>query len=208
MKKTFKMLLLFLAFATNTFAIDYYVAPNGNNDTNTGLSLSSPFLTISKAASMVQPGDNVFVRGGTYREMVRPAKSGTASNPITFQAYNAETVIISGTELITDWTVHSGNIYKATMAGNFLPTTRKQSDQIFVNGNMMTLAQWPNRATSNPTMAEAYKAVFSEFISKTKSGNTTTGVMIDNELPTGDFIGAEIYLQPNYEAWSWVFTGK
>ncbi|TAH02745.1 MAG: T9SS C-terminal target domain-containing protein [Sphingobacteriales bacterium] len=209
MKKTFKLFaLLFLACATNTFATDYYVATNGNNDTNTGLTLASPFLTISKAASLVQPGDNVFVRGGTYRETVRPAVSGTLGNPITFQPYNAEKVIISGTELITDWTVHSGNIYKATMAGNFMPNVRNQSDQIFVNGDMMTLAQWPNRTQSYTTEIEKSKAVFNEFISKTTTGNTTTGVMIDNELPTGDFIGAEIYVQPNYEAWSWVFTGK
>lgn len=209
MTRTLKLFaILFLAFASNTFAVDYYVAKNGNNDTNTGLSLASPFLTISKAAGLVKPGDVVYVRAGTYRETIRPIMSGTAGNPITFQPYNAETVIISGTELITDWTVHAGNIYKATMAGNFLPTTRNQSDQIFVDGNMMTLAQWPNRATSNPTNVEAYKAVGNEFVSKTKTGNTTTGVMIDNELPTGDFIDAEIYFQPNYEAWSWVFTGK
>lgn len=209
MKRLLKLFAaIFLYVGTNAYATDYYVATNGNNDTNDGRSLSSPFLTISKAASLVQPGDNVFVRSGTYRETVRPAKSGTLGNPITFQAYNAETVIISGTELITDWTVYSGNIYKATMAGNFLSTIRNQSDQIFVNGNMMTLAQWPNRKTSNPSMVEDYKAIGNEFISKTKSGNTTTGVMIDNELPTGDYIGAEIYFQPNYEAWSWVFNGK
>lgn len=34
---------IFLAFTTNTFAINYYVFTNGNNNTNTGLNLACPF---------------------------------------------------------------------------------------------------------------------------------------------------------------------
>jgi len=43
---------------------------------------------------------------------------------------------------------------------------------------------------------------------KTKVGNVTTAVFKSKEMPPADAIGAEIYVQPNFKAWSWVLTGK
>ncbi|MDB6016307.1 MAG: Polysaccharide lyase, family, partial [Pedosphaera sp.] len=57
----------------------FYVATNGV-DTNAG-TLAQPFLTISKAASVMVAGDTCFIRGGTYRETVTPASSGSAGAP-------------------------------------------------------------------------------------------------------------------------------
>lgn len=48
------------------FAGSYYVATNGN-DTNAGTA-RSPWATIANAMRKVQPGDTIFVRGGTYTE--------------------------------------------------------------------------------------------------------------------------------------------
>lgn len=45
---------------------NYYVAPTGNNS-NDG-SLQSPWASVLYAISKAQPGDTVFVRGGTYDE--------------------------------------------------------------------------------------------------------------------------------------------
>ena len=61
-------------------AANYYVATTGSNS-NAGTSLASPFLTIQQAANVAQAGDNVYVRGGTYRETVTVPHSGTASAP-------------------------------------------------------------------------------------------------------------------------------
>lgn len=209
MIKQLKLVFLFLALALNTYAVDYYVAKTGDNTLNDGKSLATPFLTIQKAASLVKPGDNVYVRGGVYRETVRPAEGGTNGAPITFQPYNGENVTISGAEEITGWTAHTSNIYKAPLAANFLTSNRNQSFQIFVNEQMMTLAQWPNRLSSNPTNANLYKAVTRNFISKNTASNVTTGVMdVSNNLPPSSCVGAEIYFQPDNRAWSWLFTGK
>ena len=60
----------------------YFVSTSGD-DGNPG-TLGAPFRTIQQAANVADAGDTVFIRGGTYRESVRPAHSGTASNPITF----------------------------------------------------------------------------------------------------------------------------
>src|SRR5215213_4437884 len=66
----------------------WYVSTSGDN-ANPG-TLQQPFKTIQQAADVAQPGDNVFVRGGVYRETVTPARSGRAGSPITFQPYNDE----------------------------------------------------------------------------------------------------------------------
>ena len=77
----------------------YYVATNGS-DSNPG-TITRPFATIAYAASKVQPGDTVYVRGGTYypTKLTWIGNQGTASNPITFQSYPGETAIIDGSKL-------------------------------------------------------------------------------------------------------------
>ncbi|MCX7714056.1 MAG: right-handed parallel beta-helix repeat-containing protein [Chthoniobacterales bacterium] len=75
----------------------YYVAPQGN-DAWPG-TLSRPWRTIQKAASVLTPGDTVFVRGGVYREAVTMNVSGEPARPITFAAYPRERPILDGTGL-------------------------------------------------------------------------------------------------------------
>ena len=50
--------------AAETFGATYYVAPAGKN-TNKGTK-DSPFATLNKANSVVNAGDTVWIRGGTY----------------------------------------------------------------------------------------------------------------------------------------------
>ncbi|HBL13871.1 MAG TPA: hypothetical protein DD379_21250 [Cyanobacteria bacterium UBA11162] len=77
----------------------YYVATNGS-DRNPG-TRTRPFATIAYAASKVQPGDTVYVRGGRYypTKLIWIGNRGTASNPITFQSYPGERAIIDGRNL-------------------------------------------------------------------------------------------------------------
>ena len=76
----------------------YYVATNGN-DGNNGTGLTTPFRTISKAASVVTAGDIVLIRGGVYKERVIISKSGTSANPITFKNYQNEKPVVDGSSL-------------------------------------------------------------------------------------------------------------
>src|SRR5689334_12277029 len=95
----------------------YYVDTHGT-DTNAG-NIDYPFRSIQRAADVVQPGDTVFIRGGTYRETVTPARSGTKADPITFRAYPNETVTVSGADLLTNWSATgSGSIYKTRQGWN------------------------------------------------------------------------------------------
>ncbi len=138
--------------------VDGNVTSSGN-----GTSLGTPFKTIQEAANVAQAGSTVNIRGGTYRETVIPINSGTSSNPITFQAYNNETVTVSGTELVTAWTQQSGNIYQASM----LDSMGVGNDQIFVNSQMMFWARFPNTTTldvSRPVW-DTSSTVTSSFVS-------------------------------------------
>ena len=58
-----------------------YVSPSGS-DSNTG-SISSPFRTISKAASVAKPSTTVHVAPGTYANATN-SKSGTAAGRLRF----------------------------------------------------------------------------------------------------------------------------
>ena len=185
----------------------YFVSQEtGASDSNQGTK-ESPFLTIQKAASIADAGDTIFVREGVYRETVTPANSGTDSSPIVYMPYQGENVTISGADTIVGWEMHQGNIYKASMAGDFFTNNVNMTDQVFVDGKMMNLARWPNNGFD---ISHPVKAITEKYVSKTRdeANNMTTGVMVDNDLPAGDYVGAELYMQPNNGGWSWLFTGE
>lgn len=97
------ILLLFAVLCSlGASAKDIYVATNGNNS-NAG-TLEAPYATIQKAFDVVQAGDNIIIRGGTYSTVSHQygnqflkGKSGTADAPITIKAYEGETPILDGT---------------------------------------------------------------------------------------------------------------
>ena len=80
--------------APNTYGALY--AGPGGNDSNNG-SIGTPFLTAQKGANMIQPGQTLYLRAGTYSEEIDFFNSGTITAPITVSAYPGETVIIDGT---------------------------------------------------------------------------------------------------------------
>src|SRR5579884_2126337 len=127
----------------------WFVAPGGR-DSSPG-TLAAPFATIQRAASLAQPGDTVFIRGGTYHETVTPARPGSAAAPITFAAYHGEHVTLDGADPITGWTNYRGAIYQAPQPW----TLGEGDDQVFVDGRMINEARWPNTSLdlSHPTMA-------------------------------------------------------
>ena len=57
----------------------YYVSPSGS-DAAAGTQ-DQPFATIQVAVSHLNPGDTLYVRTGSYHEMVTVNQSGTAAAP-------------------------------------------------------------------------------------------------------------------------------
>lgn len=80
----------------------YWVAQAATNasDSKPG-TRAEPWRTITRATQVLQPGDAVIVRAGTYRESVSPPRGGIdAARRITYAAYTGEQVIISGADML------------------------------------------------------------------------------------------------------------
>ena len=130
----FVVLAALLAPAGAACAATYHVSPAGA-DTNAGTP-DGCFRSIGRAAEIMQPGDTCVVHAGTYRETVRPARSGSPGRPIRFEAAKGENVLITGADVVTGWSAHAGRIYKAAVTW--------EVDQLLVAGRMMTLARFPD----------------------------------------------------------------
>lgn len=91
------VVVLALPGARPAVAMEYYVAPNGN-DGNSG-TIDQPFASIARGQQAASAGDTVWLRGGEYvysAGLGAPAnavlfnKSGTSSAPINYFAYPGE----------------------------------------------------------------------------------------------------------------------
>ena len=91
-----------------------YVDPNTGNNSNPGTQ-AKPLKTVQAAASIAfdnnknNVGTRVTLNPGTYRENVYYNTPSTSA-PVTFQAAQNGTAIITGSDLWTDWT-SAGNIF-------------------------------------------------------------------------------------------------
>ena len=95
MKILASLLISVLTLSTSTgFAAEWFISPTGS-DLNPG-NITKPWKTIQKAAGLAKAGDTVYIRGGTYPELVNILGQGTASARLTFQNYAGERVILTG----------------------------------------------------------------------------------------------------------------
>lgn len=135
----------------------YYVATNGSA-TNPG-TLDRP-LTLKRSLELAKAGDTVLIRGGTYREMMNPWNTGTATAPIVIKPYNNEKVVISGLQTISpgkngvgNWQAHDlsngKSIYKIRLPEG--ADLGEGNNQLFINGRMIAEARLKN--TSDPLNA-------------------------------------------------------
>lgn len=91
---SFLSIILVIASTSNLMANEYYVAKNGND--NNGGSEASPWLRIQKAANTALAGDTVYIKNGTYAEIVTVQNSGSAGNYIIFKEYPGDKPHITG----------------------------------------------------------------------------------------------------------------
>jgi hypothetical protein len=136
--------------------------------------------------TFAKPGDTVSIREGVYREQVSLLRSGAEGAPITFEAYNGEDVLVSTTEPLGGWSLHSGNIHKTTFSNaghgrNWLT--------LFVDGELMSESHWSDQGGN---VNELNKDEWA----KTESDSLTT--IRDNALiglPNDYWDGAFVHVQ-------------
>ncbi|MFP4053798.1 MAG: right-handed parallel beta-helix repeat-containing protein [Phycisphaerae bacterium] len=113
-----------------------YVSPGGS-DENPG-TWARPLRTIGRAAELIEPGQTCYIRGGTYRETVRPARSGEPSAPIVFEAFRNERVIISGCDVVDNWARQDADRWTAPLEG--------EVHAVFADGRLLPRARHPNHS--------------------------------------------------------------
>ena len=70
-----------------------------------------PFRSINDAAKIAKPGDEVVVAPGVYREYVDPVNGGTQDARIVYRSEEHLGAVITGAEIVTDWTHVEGNVW-------------------------------------------------------------------------------------------------
>ncbi len=184
--------ILFLAAAPFAAGMTIYVDVDSKRPGDG--SRQAPFRTIQQAADLLKPGDECRIKGGTYRETVVPARSGSADQPIVFRPYENEQVVISGCEKVEAWQKVRDHVYKAKVS---MPLGHE--NQVFADGRMMFEARWPNAGGTDQKHLLEFK------MATMKEGTTPTRI-VDDALPAGDWIGAMAWVN-SHKRWS-CWTGK
>ena len=114
--------------------MQYYVAAavaNSGDGTR-----QRPFKTIQEAARIAQPGDEVIVAPGVYREAVDPRNGGTQEAPIVYRSEEKGAAVITGAEPVTQWEHVEGSVWKAvvpnSLFGEYNPFTTLVSGDWFI----------------------------------------------------------------------------
>ncbi len=93
------------------FTRTYYVDNRNPRaaDSNPG-NKERPFLTINKAAQILQPGERVVIMTGVYRERVDPARGGSSPDMmISYEAAPGANVVVRGSRLVkSGWAPSTG----------------------------------------------------------------------------------------------------
>lgn len=167
----------------------YYVTSSGDNS-NDGHSAATAWKDITKVnSSTFAPGNFIkFNSGETFSGQINISQAGTVGLPITVGAYGAgNRPIIFGGDTLTTW-VRRG-------IGDSIWVHKGTSDvgSMFVNGEKMTVARWPNRG---------YNAYPRLGVVPITSGNlTTTFGATEMTQPTGTWDGGNIHIR--YRDWEW-----
>ncbi len=114
--------------------MQYYVAAAVTNSGDG--TKQSPFKTIQEAARIAQPGDEVIVAPGVYREAVDPRNGGTQEAPIVYRSEEKGAAVITGAEPVTQWEQVEGSVWKAvvpnSLFGEYNPFTTLVSGDWFI----------------------------------------------------------------------------
>lgn len=145
-------------------ATTYYVSNNGN-DRNSGLSTSSAFRTLQRAANLTNPGDTVLIMNGEYKNrpqdgaVLNIKRSGTANAWIKYKAYpghfpkiqhdtwngilisnKASYIEINGLEVIGD---------NAKIDRDYAMSQKDNGNNRFTNGNCISIGEKEGKGRSH-----------------------------------------------------------
>ena len=81
-----------------------------------------PFRTVSEAAAIATPGDEIRVASGIYREKVDPPRGGTGEDQrITYRSETPGGAILTGAEVLTGWLPAGSGVWTAQAGSHVFP---------------------------------------------------------------------------------------
>jgi hypothetical protein len=114
---------LLLVSACVLSATDWYASPTGVSTNNGSIASPWDFETGCKDRNVVQPGDTLWVRGGTYDGRFTCDLDGTNGSPITVRAYPGETPVFTGASTSITLTAATGTATAVTFDTISVSTT-------------------------------------------------------------------------------------
>ena len=112
-----------------------------------------PFKSINEAALIAQPGDEVIVGSGVYREYVDPKNAGTEDARIVYRSEEPLGAVITGAEEVKGWKKYEGdtwvvrigngvfgsyNPYTVPVAGDwYFAPDPVHTGEVYLNGHAM-----------------------------------------------------------------------
>lgn len=187
LSKQFALTALTLVCSLGVAAKTVYVATDGDNS-NDG-SEGAPFATFFRANQDLVAGDTLVIGGGEYRQTMTITASGTDVAPILVRAKDGENVVIKGTEKVTGWTQHSGNIYSASVNMGIVDHSR----QIYHNDEFMQIARWPNDVDNDIFTIDAVELMVAG----------TASSMNVEDMPDVDLSGGYVWYLGQHGGNSW-----
>jgi Putative Ig domain len=162
-----------LLFASvSAFAANYYVSPSGSDTTGVKGDENKPYKTPGKVATLVAPGDTVYLKNGTYPPFTLSISGTSEATRITWKAYPGHAPEIKYTA--GRWNLIQVNASYQTIDG-------------------LTLTGNNDNVTLEQAEADLKKSIPTLYASNPKNGNKpdinpTTGLAVTADMPNPTYV--------------------
>ncbi|MBO4727209.1 MAG: right-handed parallel beta-helix repeat-containing protein, partial [Spirochaetaceae bacterium] len=152
-------------------------------------SKAKPFNKIQQAAKIAEPGDEVVVAPGIYREWVNPKNGGTEKKRITYRSEKPLAAHITGAEELKKWQKVSGSVYTARVSnkifGKYNPYTTlisgdwfiaymiAHTGDVFLNGKSMYEVQKLSEVKNPKVFVPSWDQEFTKYVWYTEQDEKT-----------------------------------
>jgi parallel beta-helix repeat protein len=159
----------------------YYTDKTNPSCSDTGPGdATTPYCTIAKGTSRLQPGQTLYIGNGTYPEQVKVNVSGTATAPVTVTAAVGAQPVVGGGQ---PYGVNLANRSNVTVSG--LTVNGSAGDGVYVTGGQnITLTGLHVTGSGQPTATAYAKGI--KLINT--SGSTVSNNVVDHNTDSGIYL--------------------
>ncbi len=177
----------------NNFEGTVYYVSNSGSDSNNGITISTPFATLTKVNSLsLNPGDQVlFQCGGTWYGSLTINYSGTNGKNIIFGCYGTGVLpIITGFTTVSGWS-QLGDIWTSTSSVSTLTTC----NMVTIGGVNIPMGRYPNASSTVGTLSNSG---YLNIDSVTSTSITSSGLSSSPNLTGGTIVYRSGYYTMGY----------